>query len=273
MPKQPDKGRCFRPKKYRGQNFLIDNNLQRKIVGACGLTPQDTVLEIGAGRGELTRLIARQAKRVFAVEQDAYLCSLLKHNLKSIEGNAGRRVRIINQDILRFNILRRFKDIAEIKVIGNLPYNITTPIIAHLLKFYDKIGEIFITIQKEFAFRAVAAPGSVDWSAFSCFLQYHTQPAILFFIKKTCFWPRPEVDSALVRLAVRERLALEGRKQKELFKIIRFSFQQRRKTLRNALRGLVTDVRLERYFDQFGISRDIRGERLCLQDFINLVNM
>ncbi len=255
----------FRPKRRLGQNFLVDKNMQKKIVSACEISPDDIVLEIGAGRGELTRLIARECERVFALEKDSYLCPILENNLIDFP-----RIKIINQDILKFNISRYFRGTAQIKVIGNLPYNITTPIIVHLLKFRDKIREIFITIQKEFAQRVVASYGNSDWSAFSCFLQYYTVPKMLFLIKKTCFRPQPKVDSALVKLTPNEKLPLDASEQRQLFKIIRSSFQQRRKTLRNALSGVISSKRLSQYFNQYNIDKNIRGEQLSLQDFINL---
>ncbi len=275
--------RGFRPRKYLGQSFLIDRNIQRKIIQACQITPRDTILEIGAGRGELTRLIAQRADRIYAVELDRELCSVLDDNLNIQDKETSpchrnqipaknAKVTIINDDILRFDIGRYFKYVDKIKIIGNLPYSITTPIIVRLLKFRNKIEYIFITVQKEFAQRMVARVGTSDWSAFSCFLQYYTQPQILFFIKKTCFRPQPKVDSALVKLTVKKKFSLEGNKEHLLFKVIRLSFQQRRKTLRNALRGVISSERLNRYFNQYNIDKNIRGERLSLQDFINLIH-
>jgi 16S rRNA (adenine1518-N6/adenine1519-N6)-dimethyltransferase len=258
----------FRPKKRFGQNFLIDKNIQRKIIKACEITPQDTVLEIGAGRGELTRLIAQECDKVYALEIDRHLYSVLKDDFAG-----SPQVEIINQNILKFDISKYFRGIAGIKVIGNLPYNIATPIIVHLLGFRDKIENIFITVQKEFAQRMVASKGDSDWSAFSCFLQYYTEPKTLFLIKKTCFRPQPKVNSALVKLTPKARVPLDKRRQERLFKIIRLSFQQRRKTLRNALRKVISSERLNQYFNRYSIDRDIRGEQLSLQDFINLINV
>lgn len=265
---------CYRPRKHLGQNFLIDRNIQRKIINACEISPQDTVLEIGAGRGELTKLIAQKTDRVFALELDPHLCSILKGNLVDFPGGRARRggVKIINQDILDFNISRYFRDTSKIKVIGNLPYYITTPIIVHLLESRDRIKNIFITVQREFARRMVSSCGNSDWSAFSCFLQYYTAPKSLFLIKRTCFRPQPEVDSTLVKLALRDKLSLDSRREKRLFKVIRLSFQQRRKTLKNALSRVISSKRLNQYFNQYNIDKNIRGEELSLQDFINLVN-
>lgn len=258
----------FRPKKYLGQNFLIDENIQRKIIKAAQIEPPDTVLEIGAGRGELTKLIVQQTRKMFALEIDSYLCSILTHNLIDFP-----QIKVINQSILNFNIPGYFKNISKIRVIGNLPYNITTPIIVHLLKFRDKIEDIFITVQKEFAQRMVASKGTSDWGAFSYFVQYYTEPKILFIIKKTCFRPQPKVDSALIKLIIKEKLPLDIKRERRLFKVIRLNFQQRRKTLRNALSGAISSKRLNRYFNQYNIDKNIRGEKLSLQDFINLINV
>ncbi|MFH1678581.1 MAG: rRNA adenine dimethyltransferase family protein [Candidatus Omnitrophota bacterium] len=166
----------FRPKKFLGQNFLVDKNLQEKIVRACEIASQDTILEIGGGRGEITKLIAKETDKMAVLEIDSSLFPVLKDNLAGYP-----KIRILHRSILGFNIARFFKGDFKIKVIGNLPYNITTPIIVHLLKFRDKIGGIFITVQKEFAQRMVALPGTPDWSAFSCFLQFYVNPEILFF--------------------------------------------------------------------------------------------
>ncbi len=263
-----DKVMNFRPKKRLGQNFLIDNNVQRKIINACEINSRDTILEIGAGRGELTKLIAERSRRVSVLELDPHLCAILKRNLADSPW-----IKIHNKDILSFNIRRNFKAASRIKVIGNLPYYITTPIIVHLLKFCDKITDIFITVQREFARRMVAPCGVPDYSAFSCFLQYYTEPRMLFVIKRTCFRPQPKVDSVLLRLAVRDKFNLDAGTRRRLFKVIRLGFQQRRKTLRNAIAGVVSSKRLNKYFNQYNIDRNIRGEALSLTDFINLINV
>ncbi len=257
----------IRPKKRLGQNFLIDPNIQRKIIAACRIQPTDNVLEIGSGRGELTKLIAQKTQNLIAVELDTQLCPVLKDILLEFP-----KVKIVNQDILSFNLERQFKSASKIKVVGNLPYYITTPIIVHLLKFRDKISSILITVQKEFAERMVATCGDSQWGSFSCFLQYYTKPSKSFIIKKTCFWPQPKVDSALIKLDIKDKLPLDAKSEKQLFKIIRASFQQRRKTLRKTLSGIVSSSRLARYFECYQINKDIRGEKLSVEDFINLVN-
>jgi 16S rRNA (adenine1518-N6/adenine1519-N6)-dimethyltransferase len=258
-----------KPKKSLGQNFLIDKNIQNKIVNACNLESADTVLEIGAGRGELTQLIANVVHRVHALEVDHYLCSILKDNLKK-----NKNVNVINRDILKFNLNRYFaKSKNKIKVIGNLPYYITTPIIEHLLEYRDKIGTIFITVQREFAQRMSAHAGSKEYGSFSCFLQYYSEAKKLFVIRNTCFRPIPKVDSTLLRLDIRKEPPVKIKNEEILFKIIRAAFNKRRKTLRNSLKEVIPPRNLEKFFQKFGIDVNIRPESLTLEDFANLSNI
>jgi 16S rRNA (adenine1518-N6/adenine1519-N6)-dimethyltransferase len=252
-----------KPKKRLGQNFLVDKNIQRKIIASCELKPKDTVLEIGSGRGELTQAIAGQANSVYALEFDSGLCGILQDELKNYPN-----VKIINRDILKFNIKRHFS-----KVIGNIPYYITTPIIAHLLKHRDKINTIFITVQKEFAARITARPGSKEYGALSCFVQYFAQAQNLFLIKKTCFSPMPKVDSCFLRLRIRKERALKLKDEQVFFKIIRAAFNKRRKTLRNSLEGIVTQEKLDMFFKEYGIDYNIRPEKLTLENFANLTQI
>jgi len=257
----------LKPKKSLGQNFLVDKNIQGKIIAACELKPDDTVLEIGAGRGELTRLLVSRAALVYALEIDRGLCAILRDNLKGC-GN----LKIINRDILKFSLSRYFSRCEKkIKVIGNIPYYITTPILARLFAFRDKIDAAFLTVQKEFAVRAAASPGSKDCGALSCFVRYYSEPKIIFSIKKGSFSPAPKVDSSLLCLKMRARVEKEGREEKNLFRIIRAAFGKRRKTLRNSLKGVVGQERLDAFFKKFYIDCDIRPERLRLKDFINLL--
>lgn len=258
----------FKPKKSLGQHFLIDKNIQNKIINACEFKTSDIVLEIGAGRGELTRLIADRVSLVYAVEIDPYLSSVLVDNLK---GN--KNVRIITKDILKFNLKRYFGKLEiKIKVIGNIPYYITSPIIEHLLKYRDKIDTIFITVQKEFARRMTACPGSKEYGSLSCFVQYYTKAKILFLIKRTCFLPSPKVDSCFVRLKIEREPQVKVNNEKFFFKIIRAAFNQRRKTLRNSLRGIIPAHKLGVFFNQYNIEVNIRPEDLSLEDFANLAN-
>ena len=259
----------IKPKKRLGQNFLIDGNIQKKIIAASELGPSDNVLEIGAGCGELTRLIAASVTGVYALEIDPYLCQVLKCGLKGHPN-----VKIINKDILKFNLRRYFAKLKnKIKVIGNIPYYITTPIIEHLLEYRDRINTIFITIQKEPAIRMTATPGSKDYGSFSCFLQYYTEPKILFLIKKTCFRPVPKVDSCFMRLQMRKEPAVKVNNEKLFFKIIRAAFNKRRKVLRNSLKSVIPQQKLGAFFNKYSINSNIRPEDLALEDFANLTNI
>jgi 16S rRNA (adenine1518-N6/adenine1519-N6)-dimethyltransferase len=260
-----------KPKKYLGQNFLFDKNIQRKIVNSCEFRSDDIVLEIGSGRGELTALIKNRVKKIYALEIDRSLCDILKNEFKAEEN-----LKIIHKDILKLNFNYYFKKITQkykLKVVGNIPYYITTPIIAYLLRYRDKISEIFITVQKEFAARMIAKKGSKDYGAFSCFLQYYTTAQVLFLIKKNSFFPAPKVDSSFMKLKIRQSPAVRVKHEKILFKIIRGAFNKRRKTLRNSLQGIVSPKKLTLFFDKFGIDINIRPEQLSLEDFANLANL
>lgn len=258
----------FKPKKRLGQNFLIDKNIQRKIVESLELKPQDTVLEIGAGRGELTKLIAEKVNRVYALEIDNALYEIMQDNLKEI-----LNIELINQDILKFDLGKYFRNMKQkIKIVGNIPYYISSPIAEHLFKFKDKIDTVFITVQKEFAKRMSACAGSKDYSALSCFMQYYSEPKILLNIKRTCFFPVPKVDSCLVRLKIRTKQTLIPKDERLLFKVIRTAFNQRRKTLRNSLKGTISIEKLDIFFKEYNINRDIRPEGLSLNNYVNLVN-
>lgn len=259
----------FKPKKSLGQNFLLDKNIQGKIISSCGFKPLDIVLEIGAGAGQMTRIIAPCVKRVYAVELDKSLLPSLEENLSGV-----LNVKIINEDILKLDLTKIFYRLKKrIKVFGNIPYYITTPILTKLLESRDKIEEIFITVQKEFAQRMVSGCGSKEYGALSCFVQYYTEPEILFFIKRGSFRPSPKVDSALVRLKVKQSGLLSPLKEKRLFKIIRSGFNQRRKVLRNSIKVVIMPEKLGTFFSQYKIDPDIRPEQLSLQDFINLANI
>lgn len=259
----------IKPKKSLAQYFLVDRNIQRKICAICSFDPSETVLEIGAGRGELTRLIAPQVKKVYALEIDANLTDVLKITLAGFAN-----VKIINQDILKFNLRKYFSySRRRLKVFGNIPYYISSGIIEHLLKFKDKIDTIFITVQKEFARRVTAKPGTKDYGSLSCFVQYYTEPRIALNIKRTSFFPVPRVDSSLLELKIRKRPLVRPKNPDLFFKIIRNAFNKRRKTLRNSLKEVIPRQNLELFFSNYGIDRNVRPEGLSLQDFANLTNI
>lgn len=258
----------LKPKKSLGQNFLIDRNIRSKIINACGFDDSDIILEIGSGGGELTRLIAERVAKVHALEIDPRLCRMLKDSTQDLAN-----LEVLNADILEFDLTSYFRKFSrKIKVVGNIPYYISSEIIAHLLKHSDIVDEIFLTVQKEFAERLCAKPGTKDYGSFSCFVQYYARAKILFSIKKTCFAPVPKVDSSFLSLAVTDEPAVKVRQEELFFKIIRDAFNQRRKTLRNSLQGVIPPEKLASFFSKFGIDHDIRPERLSLEDFANLAN-
>ena len=224
------------------------------------------VLEIGAGRGELTALIAPRVSKVFAVEIDPELLPQLADNLENHPN-----VRIINADILKFDLKKRIPAaIRKIKVVGNIPYYISSPIMEHLFKYNKLISSAYITVQKEFAVRAAATEGSKDYGSLSCWTQFYSDPEILFSISKNCFFPRPKVDSALLTLRFRNKPLLAQAMERKFFKITRSAFNQRRKTLRNSLCQICTRQELESFFKKYSIDPDIRPEKLGFRDFINL---
>lgn len=231
------------------------------------MAPSDIVLEIGPGRGDLTSLIIDKAKMVYAVEIDKNLCGFLQEKFRDKAS-----LKLINADILDFNIGRGIAVKDKIKVIGNLPYYITTPIIEHLFKSKDKIKEMFFTVQKEFALRLVAEPGSKTYGSFSCFVQYHAIPKINFFIKRGSFLPHPKVDSAFLTLTIRKKPKVDVADEGLLFKLIRMSFNQRRKTLKNSLKGLASKDKLASFFASRNLNDMVRAEELSLEDFASLAN-
>jgi len=256
-------------KKSLGQNFLIDRNIQRKIIDACKLACEDIVLEIGPGRGELTNLIARAGvKKLYAVELDALLAQTLT---KAFQDTS--RVEIISGDILKVDLEKYFRGFKNLKVVGNIPYYITTPILERVVTLRDTIALALFTVQKEFARRIVATPGSKEYGSFSCFVRYYADARILFSIPRTCFRPMPEVDSCVLKLAPRYWRGAAPLNEKMLFRIIRSAFNQRRKTLRNSLKESLPPHILGIFFETRHIGPNTRPEQISLDDFITLTNL
>lgn len=256
----------FYPKKRLGQNFLIDKNTRHKIIENCELKKDDYILEIGAGRGELTKELANKVKKVIAVEFDRDLYEILKENLRNF-----KNIELICTNILKLKIKElSFKK--RIKVIGNLPFYLTTPIIIHLVEQRRLVDKIFITVQKEVARRFIAQPQNKDYSSFSCFLQYYTKPSILFFIKKGNFWPVPTVDCAFISLVFYKKPPVKLKDEKLFFKIIRKGFGNRRKMLKNNLGDIFDKEKLLSAFNLLNLNPNVRAEDLSLEKFATLAN-
>ncbi|MBU4128806.1 16S rRNA (adenine(1518)-N(6)/adenine(1519)-N(6))-dimethyltransferase RsmA [bacterium] len=282
----------IRIKKRLGQNFLIDEGILNKIVEIADLSKDNIVIEIGPGIGTLTKKLAQKVKKVLAIEIDENLVKLLKETLKSYSN-----VEIIQADILKTNLKKlvtqlpgypvtRFKKQADwqtgrladkVKVVANLPYYITTPIIIHLLKAREILSNIVVMVQKEVGRRMVANPRTKDYGALSLLVQYYTKPQIAVKVPRSVFLPQPEVDSCVVNLEVLEKPAVEVKDEELFFKVVRAAFEQRRKALKNALSrtkdlGLSKKKVLE-ILEKADIKSLRRGETLSLEEFARLSNL
>ena len=244
-----------KPKKHLGQNFLTDPRTQRRIVDACGLNNDDRVVEIGPGQGAMTRLIAPKVRRLICVETDKDLIGRLKEEFKN------SNVEIAHADFLRWPIP------IGVKVIGNIPYYISTPIIEKLIEERAKVTDAYLTVQMEFGQRLAAAAGSDDYGALSCFAQYYADVKVLFKIKSTCFNPKPKVDSCFVHLNFKKD-KYRPKDEAKMFHFIRTVFTQRRKNILNAASILVEKNKLTSILNELNISPDIRPEELNLDNFI-----
>ena len=262
----------FMFQKKFGQNFSIDTHVLEKIISAAGITKNDCVLEIGPGIGTMTQYLAENAGHVVAVEIDRNLIPILKETLADYDN-----VTVINEDILRVDI----KALAEeynggkpIKVVANLPYYITTPIIMGLFESGVPIDNITVMVQKEVADRMKEGPGSKDYGALSLAVQYYAEPEIVANVPPNCFIPRPNVGSAVIRLTRHKEMPVEVKDPVLMFKIIRASFNQRRKTLQNGLGNAselpYTKEQIAAAIAEMGLTPTIRGEALSLAQFAQL---
>lgn len=257
-------------KRY-GQNFLIDANILEKIVASAGITKEDTVLEIGPGIGTLTQYLAEAAKQVICVEIDKNMIPVLEYTLADFDN-----VTVINQDILKADIVQILKEngAASAKVVANLPYYITTPIIMELLEKDAPIESITVMIQKEVAERMQTGPGSKDYGALSLAVAFYSNAEVKMTVSPNCFIPRPNVDSAVIRLDKLKEPAVKVNNKSEMFRIIKGAFEQRRKTLTNALShssAYKTDKKnIENALLEMGKNVNIRGEELTLEEFARL---
>ena len=258
----------LRTSKRLGQNFLVDAGVVRAIVDAAALSPADTVLEIGPGIGTLTQGLAESGARIVAVELDKKLPAVLAETLKGYDN-----VTVVPGDILKLDILRILNLGAgeRFKVVANLPYYITTPILMALLEQHLPIERMVTMVQKEVAVRMTARPGSKDYGALSVAVQYHTDARIVMDVPPRAFMPAPEVTSAVIACRVRETPAVRPSDEKLFFRLVRAAFGQRRKTLLNALTGAgLTKEQCRAGLAAAGIAESLRGEQLSLADFARL---
>ena len=253
----------FTPKKSLGQNFLVNTNIAERIVDSCHLTSADIVLEIGPGRGALTYGLAQQCKKILAIEKDKALAEQLQRDFKD------SNVHVINDDILKYP----FETLPNnIKIIGNLPYNIATPIIEKIIEHRHKFQELYITVQLEYGQRIVARPNTKSYGSFSCYVQYHMEPKILFKIKNSAFAPIPKVQSCFIRLDILNQPKQKADNSDFLFKVIRSCFGQRRKTIQNSLASILDKERIPHLLKILNINPKLRAENLSLEDYIKISN-
>lgn len=257
-----------------GQNFLIDEHVLEKIIQAAGVGPDDFVVEIGPGIGTMTQYLAHAARGVAAVEIDRALIPILKDTLSPYDN-----VTVINEDILKVDLnqlAEEMNDGRPVKVVANLPYYITTPIIMGLFESHVPVDSITVMVQKEVAERMQAGPGSKDYGALSLAVQYYAQPYIVANVPPNCFIPRPNVGSAVIRLTRYKEPPVKVKDPKLMFKLVRASFNQRRKTLQNGLNNSpdipYTKEQIIEAIESLGVSLSIRGEALTLDQFARLSN-
>lgn len=265
----------FAFQKKFGQNFLIDAHVLNKIILSAKITKEDFVLEIGPGIGTMTQYLAESARQVTAVEIDRALIPILQETLASYEN-----VNIRNEDILKMDINRLVLEENQgnpIKIVANLPYYITTPIIMGLFESHVPIESITVMVQKEVARRMQAVPGTKDYGALSLAVQYYAKPYIAANVPQNCFIPRPNVGSAVIRLTRYDQPPIQVDNEKLMFRIIRASFNQRRKTLVNGLNNSAelsfSKEEITAALKELGVTADIRGEALSLEQFGGLSNI
>lgn len=261
-------------KKY-GQNFLVDEGIVEKIVREAGVTKDDFVLEIGPGIGTMTQLLCEHAREVAAVEIDDKLIPILAETLSAYDN-----VTVINDDILKVDIAAlagEKNDGRPIKVVANLPYYITTPIIMGLFESHVPIDSITVMVQKEVADRMKVGPGTKDYGALSLAVQFYAKPEIVINVPPECFIPRPNVGSAVIRLTRHKENPVQVKDEKLMFKLIRASFNQRRKTLANGLNNSpeinFSKEQIAKAIEALGRGTSIRGEALTLAEFARLADI
>ena len=262
----------FTFQKRFGQNFLIDTHVLDKIIRAAGVTKNDCVLEIGPGIGTMTQYLAESAGHVVAVEIDAKLIPILKETLAAYDN-----ITVLNEDILKTDIQalsEAYNGGRPVKVVANLPYYITTPIIMNLLESNVPVDNITVMVQKEVADRMQTGPGSKDYGALSLAVQYYAEPYIVANVPPNCFMPRPNVGSAVIRLTKRSEPPVQVSDPDLMFRLIRASFNQRRKTLQNGLSNAAelsfSREEIAAAIESLGLAPTVRGEALSLEQFAAL---
>lgn len=258
----------FSFKKNFGQNFLVDERVLGKIVSSAEISKDDVVIEVGPGIGTLTQALAKEAYKVVAVEIDTTLVPILGELLSDFDN-----IEIINEDILKVDvnaIAEKYPD-KKIKMVANLPYYITTPIIMNVLENHIPVESITVMIQKEVAYRMKAQPSTKDYGSLSLAVQYYCEPYLVANVPQNCFMPRPNVDSAVIKLTVMDKPKVQVNNEKFMFEFIKAAFSQRRKTLVNCIfsSGLLTLSKDEigKMLNGLGYDERVRGESLTLEDY------
>lgn len=266
----------FAFQKRYGQNFLIDTHVLEKIIREAEITREDMVLEVGPGIGTMTQYLCENARKVIAVEIDKNLIPILENDTLAAYDN----VRVINEDILKVDICKLVEeenDGKPIKVVANLPYYITTPIIMGLFESHVPIESITIMVQKEVADRMQVGPGTKDYGALSLAVQYYAKPEIVAIVPPNCFMPRPNVASAVIRLTRHTETPVDVENEKLMFRIIRAAFNQRRKTLQNSINNSpelhFTKEQVVQALQEMELSETIRGEAMSLAEFARFSNI
>jgi 16S rRNA (adenine1518-N6/adenine1519-N6)-dimethyltransferase len=263
----------IRPLKRLGQSFLVDNNITKKIVMISDIKSGDIVVEIGSGLGIMTAMIAQEAKRVIALEVDKYMVDIMREELKNHSN-----VEIVQTDVLKYDFSSATPESPSemLKVIGNIPYNISSQILFRLIQFRDYISSMVLTFQKEVAERIIAPPGTKEYGILSVIVSMYAKPSLEFSVPGSCFYPKPNVDSSVLKLTVRKAPLFNIKNPDFFSKVVKTAFSKRRKTLLNNLKGSdllkaskkdITDI-----LELSGIDSNRRGETLTVEEFGKLSN-
>jgi len=259
------------PRKGLGQHFLADRNILDKVIRTAQIDKEDIVLEVGPGLGEMTFALARQAQKVISVEIDSKLAAILKRKMRGLSN-----VKVIESDILKMDFNQFFrKERHPMKVVANLPYQISTPLLFQFIEFKETFSTLTLMLQKEVAERIVASPGRKEYGPLSIFIQMFSDVAIRFFIKPSAFFPPPKVESAVVHMSFREKPAVNLKDEKWFKKVVKGCFGYRRKTLLNALKhsGILLSGSTESKLKKIGMDPQRRPETLAIQEFVYLAEV